>query len=440
MGSVLACTSDFPADPNAAGSDPNEEAAMLTGTPSDEPSDTSNPSGVGGSGTSPGGADSGGERNPPPERGKACDDFYERNDSASEACQINLDTAIRAEIAPMTDTDDYFVFHVEAGVTYTLTLATLACLGGTSYSLGIEVTALGSQQPIGLVDAAQYYGRLGFYEFTPSSTGDAQLFLKGASSCPYVFDIVSPQSLERDELTFEPNNTPSTAAPLAASPAVAADVSVPEDPVDYYTFPVVAGTTYSLTVSSLDCVGGTSYSLDIELSSLGSGQPVAQLDTSQYFGRYTFYEFTPQSTGDASLRISALASCAYQFDIVDSATLMHADTTYEPNNTPSTAFVLAANPSITADVVLPEDPLDHYTFPVVAGTTYTLTVSTLTCVGGTSYSLRFEASSAVSGVDHLIDSIYFGRSGTFTIPASTTGDELLVISTSGSCTYTFDIQ
>lgn len=113
----------------------------------------------------------------------------------------------------------------------------------------------------------------------------------------------------------EPNNTPSTAAPVELGTTAAARLTPVSDENDHYTFPVNDGTTYTLTLSALKCplLSGSNFALFAYLGPAGSNAP--EREYTQVFAAKGTYIFPATHTGEELLRIYSPRSCAYELTV-----------------------------------------------------------------------------------------------------------------------------
>lgn len=161
----------------------------------------------------------------------------EPNNSPSTAAEIEIGARIDQALTSAEDDYDYYRFEVKEGQTYTLDLAR-----PNAMYRGLSQIVAGQKYPY-LKD--EYIGEGSTHEeFTARATGSVVLVLHGAAS--YVFAIVPPDTTH-DPVTYEPNNSVSSAAPVELSTVVTSELgAIPSDNADYFTFAVKANTTYIL--------------------------------------------------------------------------------------------------------------------------------------------------------------------------------------------------
>jgi hypothetical protein len=446
---IASCNDDnSPAEPNDGGATPSSDGATLSPEPSGstQSGDAARPQDAAVSDASAIQVDAAGpavadaavsdpaDASAAPNLSHACEAHFEPNDTPALACSIELNQRVESELAQPSDVSDHFAFAIQKDRVYTLTLASFSCS-----SLDLQVSAHGSGQAVQQFAKTVYGGRM-VTEFTASASGPAQLAVKlrSGDSCAYQFTILpsTRDGLQHDATTKEPNDSGSTAAPLAAPVRVSSDVASPNDVADFYTFAVEQGKTYTLQLVALACAA-----TDVQVAALGSGQPVELLAYTQYGGNRV-HEFTASSTGDARVAITLRVegSCAYEVVVLPSTKdgLQHDPGTFEPNDTSSTAAPLAGSLAGTADLASPRDSVDHYTFPVEMGRTVSLAVTSKGCPA---LDVSFASLGSGQTVQQLAVVQYTGPK-TYEVTPSATGLGLLRVAlrVDGSCAYDFSAR
>jgi len=387
-----------------------------------------------------------------PSSGHACDATVEPNGSVGEACQLTLGTEVQTQLSAPDDQTDNFVFHAEAGVTYTLDISTKGCTGAFNYDhLNVTAKSLASAgQTPQINNVGVPFDSQKAFEIQSNTTSDELIAFTTSQSCQYRFKVYqsAAQGLEHG-VDHEPDNTPSSASAIELNRWVSSSqLSGPQDTLDYFTVPVQGGVTYSIRVTTAGCSGAFNYdSIQVTGWSLVGGvQSQKRKPFSVAFNNVGDAEFTPTASGDELLEFYTSQTCAYKFYIVPSTIcgLGHdAKADYEPNNTTNTPAEIALNQQISAQLQQPDDKADYYTFAVEPQTTYTLTASAANCEGpfneaNLSFSLwsgRSEQLLSKSG------SLAFKSGNTpFQFTTGNAPQELLKISTGASCAYKFSVS
>jgi hypothetical protein len=226
------------------------------------------------------------------------DTNFEPNNSPSLAAEIEIGQAIDQALTSREDDYDYYRFEVVSGQTYTFEFT-----HATSIYRGISQIVEGEPYDylkFGFVSAGATHE-----EFVARATGEAVLELHGLTS--YQFQILAADP-EHDAVTYEPNNSPSTAAPVELGAVVTSELgTTASDNTDYFSVPVKANTTYILHLErpkslyrGLSVVTKTGSTVRIEFGFVGSGKDDASFTT-------------PAADGFALLRLEGATN--YTFSI-----------------------------------------------------------------------------------------------------------------------------
>lgn len=171
--------------------------------------------------------------------GRVCapDTLFEPNDSSGNPCWINPNMKIASGISG-TDKDDYFSIEVEKGMTYTVDLFRT---GNVNFEMTLQVGTVTEQ-----LQRSAFLGGVGPWhaEVTPSTSGRAVMHINNGAAD---YRLAVWNSHVTRDAQLEPNNGPSTAAPVALGAEIASELgALPDDDIDYFTVPVKANTVYVL--------------------------------------------------------------------------------------------------------------------------------------------------------------------------------------------------
>jgi len=377
-----------------------------------------------------------------PKSGHVCDaaNSFEPNDGEGQACQLVLGDAIATQISGTNDKVDNFVFRAEAGVRYTLIVSTLLCDGPTNY-IAVDAKSLAPTPTVQLSVARAYFHAKNAFEIESNVTADELVTLQTGLSCPYDIQVVqsTAHGLQQGS-DYEPNDTASIASMVELNQLVKSGLSGPTDTDDYFTIPVQANVTYSVHVSTEDCVGTTNY-IALSGSSISADQMVANIDSKAYFDAVRDVEFRPQTSGLELLRFYTTLSCNYKFYVLPSTICgLEHGTDFEPNNTAGTAAPIAVGQTIQGGVKL-LDQDDYYGFQVEPKTKYTLSLSADNCPGSLNYLVAQFWSGRTEEVDNNYARFYYSNgTKTFQFVTGSATQELLHVYSSASCEYEFTIS
>lgn len=355
---------------------------------------------------------------PPFDRAGTCgpETAYEPNDVPAQACKVPLARTIASEFGSSTDKNDYYQLAVEKDVVYTFDYKFDSTSGRViTMSVGGQIMTL-------LAGQTYYNGGVLHDEFTPQLSGPVVLNMTGSK---YEFALYpsTAAGLVHDALTYEPNNTRSTAAPICVGVPVTSGFTSPMDNVDFYELSLVKDQTYTLKIKHPG-------SISRDITALVSGQILTYLGgASDYNSGREAVEFIAQATGPAALRISG---GDYELVVLPATQngLTHDSVTFEPNDTPSTYYPMSIGTTVVSEISSADDISDYFGFEAEEGVTYLLSYTSPNGFG--------HAVTMPRGKDTLTlvasSSTYNGGSGKdmFTAPAS---GLLLVASWGGKSTF-----
>ncbi|MFD2230685.1 PPC domain-containing protein [Alkalimarinus sediminis] len=191
------------------------------------------------------------------------DEHFEPNNTTATAYPISSRGILQSELL-LGSVDQYDVYRVdlEAGVNYTVSLTNHQGNGRSAVGgLRLEVTDKNQTPLVSMVDFRQY--EAGHYVVTPTQTG--QYFIRVSSPVNSIsnndyfkYDLALwPEHQQLDTLfnhqTLEPNDTAPLAVPINLGEQVTSELERgPNDFIDNYTLPLVAGGQYQLSVSAID--------------------------------------------------------------------------------------------------------------------------------------------------------------------------------------------
>lgn len=287
------------------------------------------------------------------------DTLYEPNERPQQACAVPLAKWVESEFSSATDVADYYKIEVQKGVTYTLEMVHP---GQISRAVTMPV---GDQTATLIANANRSFGATTHEEFTPSLSGSALVSFGGPSKYKFIVYPSTAAGLGHDALTYEPNNSPSTAAPVCVGVPVAAEFTPPEDDVDTYTVQLEKGITYTL---KLNRKGELGWSL---ISKVGTETLTWLPWYKNSFADSSYQEFTPTTSGPALLTISG-GAYDFMFQPSTEAGLVHDPVTYEPNDSPTTYAPIELNTTYASEFSSGEDRNDYFGVVVEGGATYEL--------------------------------------------------------------------
>ncbi len=352
---------------------------------------------------------------------------FEPNNTASMATPLRLQMPVASELTGNEDYFDYYSLDVVAGQAYSVSFSNL----DTSYNHLDLVINDGAKDMVfdgGMTFIRGAKDTNSVYQFVPTQTGSITIKVASYSS-DYYAQYFSYQlaiyplfenGLVQDITSFEPNNTVSMATPLLLQTPVTSELTGNEDYLDYYTLDVVAGETYSVSLSNL----ATSYSHIYLVINNGAADLVLEGDNNYMRvvkATNKFYEFTATQSGPLTLKIYPeggyiAQNYFYQLAIypaIDKG-LIQDDLSFEPNNTASMATSVSLQTLVSSELSGGVDYVDYYSLDVVAGQTYNMMLSNLAVsyahlylvINDGSTNLVLEGSNAYMAVEKGITEIY----------------------------------
>lgn len=347
--------------------------------------------------------------------------LYEPNDVAGTACSVLLGERISSELSGGPDTADFYGVRVRQGRTYTLLLTRTATL--------VRLVNM----PVG-TDAVTYLpsatlGGSGTTAETFTADRDGTVLIRLSGSGTYSFRLVpsTNRGLLHDNLSFEPNDAPSIAAPLCVGTQITSEALGPNDRDDFFTAQLDASASYTLKLHRIATV--------VRGITMGSGDQLRNVLPSATFGGSgtTFEDFVPPVSGLATLEASG-GPCDVAILPGTDFGLVHDQVTFEPNDSPNLAMPLALGSTVSSEFGSSDDIADVFRVSVVTGTSYTLHLTRLSTLTRSAFLVR--DSEQVSALSQVVQ----GGSGTthesFTAPSS----GILYIRLSGGQGTTYTLQ
>ena len=306
---------------------------------------------------------------------------FEPNDAIFMAKEFSLQNTVSTTLNK-DDHLDYFYTDLIDAHTYTLEFENYA----TSYG-NVKLYILDENGNEVATIPSQGEGKVISQSFISTLTGKVLIKASPYSSSyldkyyKYSFNILpsTENGLVQDSVTFEPNNTPSTAyvGPELQTKFTSEITSDLSDKVDYISVNLVKDQTYTLEFEN----DATSYAY-LNIYIIDSNDNVVDSINSQSIGDITSKSFTATLTGKFLVKVRPYSSgyddkyFKYSFKILPSTEngLVQDSVTFEPNNTPSTAYVgpelqTKFTSEITSDL---SDKVDYISVNLVKDQTYTL--------------------------------------------------------------------
>jgi len=242
----------------------------------------------------------------------------EPNGTPSTAQPIEENRSVSSRLSSPSDPRDYFVLSVQPNLTYSITVSTQGCSGSSSLdNVAVQGQSVNTGDPVTNLNLTAYLGGVFHAEFATRTAGEELLMFTTSQSCEYEFYVIPSTvcGLGHDKVSYEPNDTPSTAAPIVLGQTIRAEVQA-QDATDYYTFAVEPYAQYALTLSAASCHGSSS--LDGLTAALWSGRTMEVAKGSKVFyfgdGNETL-AFTAGSASQQLLAITSGLTCGYDFSI-----------------------------------------------------------------------------------------------------------------------------
>lgn len=237
---------------------------------------------------------------------------YEPNNSATTAYPINLETLYTSDLQDGTeDHMDFYSIDVTAGETYSVMLSNDTGVHTGVYNF-VYLTVNESDGTVLLDENAINNSSSNAFEFVATQDTQAVISIyphsqRLADSFQYRL-LVTPSagSMTQDSVSFEPNETPSTATPISLSTTVQSELSTDiSDRYDYFSLPVQNGTNYQLHLDILTEPGTIGSALKVSVRSpTGSEWLIEQNVTATG----NVLDFTAFADSDAVVKIEAPAN------------------------------------------------------------------------------------------------------------------------------------
>jgi len=277
-------------------------------------------------------------------------DSFEPNNTLSTAHPIALQQTINKALAAGTlDHRDIYAVDVLAGQTYTV-MTTFTNGTATGAGTDLQLTVSDDQGALFVNEQSIAYAQTTYNEISPLQTGKLYIALyspRAAQNRYYGYQLsvlpATDNGLIQDGLTFEPNNSASTAYPINLETLYTTELQDgTEDHMDFYAIDVSAGETYSVMLANDTGVRTGVYNL-VYLSVKESDGTVLLDESGINNSSSNAFEFV--ATQDTKAVISLYPhsqrfadSYLYRLMVVPSAAFLTRDpVSLEPNETPSTA-------------------------------------------------------------------------------------------------------
>ena len=339
---------------------------------------------------------------------------WEPNDIIGQACPIPLKTLIQSTLGT-ADSEDYYSFPAAAGDRFAVNFWNTTPASNGVYVAASLITS-GQTVPL-LSDNGVGPNGVSYFELPATMAGTMILRIHQPSAITYKFSVVSCADPGQDPVTFEPNNTACSAAPLTLGTNIETQLGPPEDTADYFDIPVTKDHWNAFTFTIAASNPGIYLSAVLNPQ---TGQPTTFLPQVGYGAGTTFKEFQASSTGTVVFDFQQAGVSIYDFVVYPSTAdgLVH-DAKYEPNNTPHTAAPLALGQQVSSDLNTSTDYVDYFQLNVTGGVPYVATFSNTAAAGGIYFSV-----STLEGVS-LVNQVGVGSSSlnnkyTFTPQADAT--------------------
>jgi hypothetical protein len=237
---------------------------------------------------------------------------FEPNNSRHTAAPLTLDTLVETVLTLPQDHDDFFAVAVEKGHSYSLDFRVASAASQVNLTMTLFVGAATTGEPV-LTDALNH-DETHFLEIKAADSGLLVLDFSGSGSASYSFTLhkSTADGLAHDTV-FEPNNTPSTAAPLTLGTESAALINPTDDFVDWYQATVEANATYQLTFTSPGAATAGSFNVRATLTP-GSAPFTPDRVSGSEVKTYTI---TPILAGTLAIAVDGpTSSLAYKIKLV----------------------------------------------------------------------------------------------------------------------------
>jgi len=356
---------------------------------------------------------------------------WEPNDVIGQACPISLKTMVESTLGT-GDTDDYYSFAVQAGQRFAVNFWNTTPASNTVYVAATLVTA--GQMVPSLNDSGVGANSAFYFELPATMAGTMVLRIHQSAAITYKLSVVSCADPGQDPVTFEPNNTACSAAPLTLGTNIETQLAPPEDIDDYFTIPVTKSSWYAFTFGI--AASNPRLYLSADLNPEG-GKQTAILPQAGYEAGTSFKEFQAPSTGAVVFDFKQTGSTIYDFVVYPSTAdgLVH-DAKYEPNNTPHTAAPLPLGQQVSSDMNAATDAVDNFQVNVQGGVPYVATFSNTAAAGWINFSIyTLEGVALVNPVNVVQNSL----NAQFPFTPQADGVVVVTLQTAQTITYTLQV-
>lgn len=345
---------------------------------------------------------------------------HEPNNSGPTAASIDVGTVVESALEDDGyDTKDCYAIMLERDVDYTLDFMVTNDIGTDAY--GHVYLEAKSRDGHTLLQQQHLEGHLrAYYDMKAAADGEVELCITAGSgtrlySYQFRVDPDRDHGLVQDSATYEPNNSAATAALVQTGTVIdsALEGNI-SDARDCFAFDLDAGVTYTISMRVTNDTGTDAYSsVSFGVDSLEGG---TLLQTQRLAGiGAAYFEFTSPKTGQSVLCLDAGSQTRlYQYQLrIDPDRLhglMQDASTFEPNNSPSTAFGVELGVTTNSELSSEDDDsVDCFAFDLEAKT-YTLELMVTNDTGSDAFRYLSYSIVSASGTTLVQSSQLAGKS------------------------------
>jgi len=311
--------------------------------------------------------------------------------SSDDSTGINTDNAVSLSLQDLvtdtilpsdSSTSDLYRVQVDPNKTYSIDLF----IENSATSLPGHIRVFNKDGTLLLPSNLASTLLTSYFEF--STGGNTEVFIEISieypSSVNFQYQLAiypsTDNGLLQDSISFEPNNTLTTAHPLALQQTINNALSAGTlDHRDIYAIDVLEGQTYTVMTTFANGTS-TGAGTDLQLTVSDDLGALFVNEQSIAYAQTTYNEITPQQTGKLyialySPRVAQHRYYGYQLSVVPAADngLIQDNLSFEPNNSASTAYGIDLETLYTSELEDgTEDHMDFYTIDVTAGETYSI--------------------------------------------------------------------